>query len=371
MKNDSAQCGSVDALTSEVAGRTLPFVFFLELMDSIDDFVFLMDERLRIIKANRTAGLQLGFTDEEFSTKHLKDIIHPQERRKFIKNTKPIRGRFGGETILRGKSRTALHVGYSLSYLRSCDEECGAYLLVCRPVETPERSTDLTGTHELRRRILDSMGEPLFVIDFPARTICECNQCALNLTGFKGSELIGRSMFDFLVFGGEHESMDSRIARVNESYAETGFFKTRVFLKRKKKTAIPCDCLSIPFFRDSGHADYTILALMDRSVEEGWKVLLSEFAAKARSFADDLSGFAAEGGALPEGKRLSSQGFTPRQIEIARLVFEGCPSKEIGRELGISESTVKNHLAVMYKKIGATSRVDFIHKLIEDRIWIA
>jgi PAS domain S-box-containing protein len=371
MKNDPARYGSVDALTSEVAGRTLPFDFFLELMDSIDDFVFLTDERLCIIKANRTASLQLGFSDVEFNTKHLKEIIAPQERRKMLRRIRPMRGRYGGETILMTKSRAALRVGYSISYLSSRDGKIKKYLFVCRPAEIVDLGEDRSGTYKLRRRILDSIGEPLFVIDFPARIICECNQCAVNLTGFKSSELIGRSMFEFMNFGGENHSVDSMIARVNESYAEMGFFQSRVFLARKKGTPIPCDCFSIPFFRDSGRADYTILALIDRSVEEGRKMLLSEFAARARSFAEDLAGFAAEEGGLTGGKRLSTQGFTPRQIEIARLVFEGRPSKEIGRALGISESTVKNHLAVMYKKIGATSRIDFLHKLIEDRIWIA
>jgi DNA-binding CsgD family transcriptional regulator len=183
--------------------------------------------------------------------------------------------------------------------------------------------------------------------------------------------MIGRTIFEFISFGEEGESVESRIARVNEAYAKVGFFRSNVRFSRRTGPPILCECFGIPFLGEGGRADLTIVALIDRSTEERRRVLLADFADRAGKFASDLAQFSESAAVRVEGKRLSRLGFTPRQVEIARFVFEGCPSKEIGYKLGIAESTVKNHLAAMFKKIGATSRVDFLHKLIEERIWIA
>jgi len=36
------------------------------------------------------------------------------------------------------------------------------------------------------------------------------------------------------------------------------------------------------------------------------------------------------------------------------------PNKQIARELGISESTVRNHLSLIFKKLSATNRVEAV-----------
>jgi DNA-binding NarL/FixJ family response regulator len=47
---------------------------------------------------------------------------------------------------------------------------------------------------------------------------------------------------------------------------------------------------------------------------------------------------------------------TPREIEVLRLVGEGRTNAEIGRELFISEATVKTHLLRTYGKLGVSDR---------------
>jgi DNA-binding CsgD family transcriptional regulator len=48
---------------------------------------------------------------------------------------------------------------------------------------------------------------------------------------------------------------------------------------------------------------------------------------------------------------------TGREIEILGFVAGGERTPEIARRLGISENTVKSHLTRVYRKIGASSRV--------------
>ena len=48
---------------------------------------------------------------------------------------------------------------------------------------------------------------------------------------------------------------------------------------------------------------------------------------------------------------------SPREREILRLVARGASNKEIGRELGIAETTVKIHVQHLLRKLELTSRV--------------
>lgn len=54
---------------------------------------------------------------------------------------------------------------------------------------------------------------------------------------------------------------------------------------------------------------------------------------------------------------------TQREIQIARLVARGLTNAEIGRELWISQNTVKQALKKMFRKLKVSSRTEMIAKL--------
>ena len=53
---------------------------------------------------------------------------------------------------------------------------------------------------------------------------------------------------------------------------------------------------------------------------------------------------------------------TERQIEVFRLLSEGCATKTIARRLGLAVGTVKVHLAAIYRVLGAHSRIEALAK---------
>jgi DNA-binding NarL/FixJ family response regulator len=51
---------------------------------------------------------------------------------------------------------------------------------------------------------------------------------------------------------------------------------------------------------------------------------------------------------------------TPREIDVLELVAEGRPNRAIAERLGISDQTVKFHLASISGKLGAANRTDAV-----------
>jgi DNA-binding NarL/FixJ family response regulator len=49
---------------------------------------------------------------------------------------------------------------------------------------------------------------------------------------------------------------------------------------------------------------------------------------------------------------------TPKEIEIATLVWEGMTNREISRIVGTTEQVIKNHLRSIFDKLGVWSRLE-------------
>lgn len=49
---------------------------------------------------------------------------------------------------------------------------------------------------------------------------------------------------------------------------------------------------------------------------------------------------------------------TPRESQILDLLVTGCVNREIGKELGMTEGTVKNHLRMIFDKAGMNNRLE-------------
>ena len=49
---------------------------------------------------------------------------------------------------------------------------------------------------------------------------------------------------------------------------------------------------------------------------------------------------------------------THRQLEVLRLMAQGNSNKEIARELGISENTVRVHISAIISALDATNRTE-------------
>ncbi|MQA31038.1 MAG: hypothetical protein GEU82_14600 [Luteitalea sp.] len=55
---------------------------------------------------------------------------------------------------------------------------------------------------------------------------------------------------------------------------------------------------------------------------------------------------------------------TAREVEVVELLTEGLPNKAIAARLGISDQTVKFHVAAICGKLGAANRTDAVRRAI-------
>ena len=60
-----------------------------------------------------------------------------------------------------------------------------------------------------------------------------------------------------------------------------------------------------------------------------------------------------------------SEPLTAREREVLALLAEGQPNKAIATALGISDQTVKFHVAAIIGKLGATNRTDAVRRAVQ------
>ena len=77
--------------------------------------------------------------------------------------------------------------------------------------------------------------------------------------------------------------------------------------------------------------------------------------------------FASLGSALAAGNADDEgivEALTSREIQVMELMAEGQSNKAIGQRLGISDQTVKFHVAAISGKLGAVNRTDAVRRAI-------
>jgi DNA-binding NarL/FixJ family response regulator len=76
-----------------------------------------------------------------------------------------------------------------------------------------------------------------------------------------------------------------------------------------------------------------------------------------------------EQAAVPQHK---TYGLTPRELEVVGAIVEGCSNRDIARQFGLSEETVKRHLSNTFDKTGVSTRLELAlfaiaHHLVEPK----
>jgi len=112
------------------------------------------------------------------------------------------------------------------------------------------------------------------------------------------------------------------------------------------------------------HPTYLIHAV--RSVHKGGVLISPKVAGRIMGKLHP----AREGEKRPEGeeqgaRRLVEESLSPREQEVLRQIAQGYSNREIAQNLFIAEQTVKNHVSVIYSKLGVRDRVQALRLAVE------
>jgi DNA-binding NarL/FixJ family response regulator len=65
-----------------------------------------------------------------------------------------------------------------------------------------------------------------------------------------------------------------------------------------------------------------------------------------------------------QGDEEIPEALTAREVQVLELLAEGLPNKAVARRLGISDQTVKFHVASLSGKLGAANRTDAVRRAV-------
>jgi DNA-binding NarL/FixJ family response regulator len=109
-----------------------------------------------------------------------------------------------------------------------------------------------------------------------------------------------------------------------------------------------------------------------RAQMNGSMEVVAEYAtlAEARAAAVDVDAMLVASRAMPAADAGDGDTFaveeplTPREVQVLELLAEGLANKAIAERLGISDQTVKFHVASISGKLGAANRTDAVRRAV-------
>jgi PAS domain S-box-containing protein len=198
--------------------------------------------------------------------------------------------------------------------------------------------------------------DAIFVVD-PEDRLAHWDAGAESLTGFLAEEMVGKYCYEVLSGEGEdgtpfgvHTHSAVRLAWAGRPYHG---YDARVFTRSGGERWITVSSLAV----ETEEGPYVICLMRDaQEVHETLQMArhLIRLSRHERP---------TEGGAGSE--RRDAPALTPRQREVLGLLASGKSAGEIGRELFLSQATVRNHIRALLQALGAHSQLEALARARE------
>jgi len=191
--------------------------------------------------------------------------------------------------------------------------------------------------------------EALFVVD-PEYRIVHWDARAESLTGLLAEEMVGKPCYEALQ--GECEGGNPfseqllSVMRLAQEGRSVPSYEVRLFTRAGGRRWVSVSNLAV----QAEEGPYLVYLLRDS--RKAHEVL--EMAQELIRLSSSKREPAPNRGDVPE--------LTPRQLEVVELLARGKSVKEIGKELYLSQATVRNHVRSLLQALGAHSQLEALAK---------
>lgn len=344
------------------------------LLESAREILILTDPSLRVVRANAFTASLTGYAAVELVGRRLSRLIDGDDGGERLSaaaaSLESAEHRHSGDYLVVGKSGLRIPARLTLRRLEDRQGQAYGHLVAGYPInDAPAGVTAAScadASNGLVERMLHGISDPVLLVDPFTQTILDCNAVAEAFFGRTRDEVVGAGL---LTLYPDEESYRDVGQRSSAAYARGGVFQAQTVFRKKDGTALHCEITNIALFGSDGAMSFVIVLIRDIGPEKRREAELARLISRVSDLSAELGRLAStyESDRAEEAS-LTDLGFTPRQAQIARLIVTGASTKEVGFRLGLSDSTVKNHLAAMFRKLGVASRVDLVRVLTDRRV---
>ena len=198
--------------------------------------------------------------------------------------------------------------------------------------------------------------DAVFVVD-PEYRLARWDAGAESLTGFLAEEMVGKPCYDALNGEGQdgmpfgiHVHSAVRLAWAGRPYHG---YDARVFTRSGGERWIAVSSLAV----ETEEGPYVICLMRD--AQEAHETLeMARHLIQLSRHEHPIKGGAGR-------ERRDAPVLTPRQREVLGLMASGKTAGEIGRELFLSQATVRNHIRALLQALGAHSQLEALARARE------
>jgi PAS domain S-box-containing protein len=195
-------------------------------------------------------------------------------------------------------------------------------------------------------------GDALYVVD-PDYKIVHWDSQMESLTGALSQEALGKTCYQAVMGeredGGPFCAHGCSVMHLAQAHRPVSSFEMRIKTRSGVKRWMNVSNLTV----ETEEGPYLVHLLRD-----------SQGTHDALEMARGLIQLSSKEEA-PAPKRKDIPALTPRQLEVLQLLSEGKSVKEIGKELYLSEATVRNHVRSLLQALGAHSQLEVLAKARE------
>ena len=195
-------------------------------------------------------------------------------------------------------------------------------------------------------------GDAVYVVD-PDYKIVHWDSQMESLTGALSQEALGKTCYQAVMGeredGGPFCAHGCSVMHLAQAHRPVSSFEMRIKTRSGVKRWMNVSNLTV----ETEEGPYLVHLLRD-----------SQGTHDALEMARGLIQLSSKEGA-PAPKRKDIPALTPRQLEVLQLLSEGRSVKEIGKELFLSEATVRNHVRSLLQALGAHSQLEVLAKARE------